>query len=646
MKSTTSVTRETLAPELRDLHCWPTVDASALPESRRAPFSRREQAIRRYIEGQSLALIESATGIRRGQLYQLLARCVATHADGRIYGFRALVPHVHTRNYIRTKPTQPSTPGKRGGAAGAMAQLLERYEVLGEFLQRQIELHRLYFGARGELRGLRATHREFLNRCRELNLTGKHYPFNQNLQGIRSLAAAIRRLVASQTFAQAARAAGAQHVQPLRPPQDQTPRRAVTRPFEIVEFDGHKLNVRLRIRMVDPIGMERDFELERVWLLVVLDVCTRAVLGWHLALSAEYNRHDVIKAIQNALQPRRKRASFSIAGLRYETRAEFVSDAVRQTEYATWDWLRYDNARCHLAGETLAAVCDMIGSHIDAGPYAEPNERPYIERFFGTIGGTLSHRLPGTTGTSAQDVRRSLSDPDGDLSLLVSSEELAELLEVSFANYNGAPHDGLGGRSPIEAMQHFAQKGLVWRTLAQPYRQNLMLLQPVHHAAVCGNLRRGVRPYINLYGVRYSSSVLGEASRQIGKPLRVYFDPDDMRVVSAFLENGEEIGPLRAARPWDQTPHSLRLRQEILRLKRLGEIQYDESSDPVEVYLKYQQRKSRSKRKRVSLRVAEAARAIEQRDTNHAAASPAAPLKPDDIPAVSLLELGKGQIFR
>jgi len=91
----------------------------------------------------------------------------------------------------------------------------------------------------------------------------------------------------------------------------------------------------------------------------------------------------------------------------------------------------------HFAGDTLAVVCDMIGSHIDAGPYAEPNERPYIERFFGTVGSTLSHRLPGTTGTCAQDVRRALSDPDGNASLLVSSDELTELLDVTFANYNG-----------------------------------------------------------------------------------------------------------------------------------------------------------------------------------------------------------------
>lgn len=647
MKTATSLTRETLAPELRDLHSWPGVDPSALPEARRALFLRREQAVRRYFEGQSLMLIESATGIRRGQLYQLLARCAAPHADGRIHGFRALVPHLRTQSYMRTKPTPPSSPGKRGGAVGAMTQLLQRHQALTEFLQRQIQLHKVYFGPRGELRGLRATHREFLNRCRELNLTSKHYPFNQDLQGIRSLAAAIRRLVASQTFAQAARAAGAQRVHPLRPPEDPMSRRTATHPFEMVEFDGHKLNVRLRIRMVDPIGLERDIELERVWLLVVLDVCTRAVLGWHLALATEYNRHDVIKAVQSALQPRRKRSSFSIAGLRYETRAGFISDAVRQAEYATWDWLRYDNARCHLAGDTLATVCNMIGSHIDAGPYAEPNERPYIERFFGTIGSTLSHRLPGTTGSSARDVRRILSDPDGKLSLLVSSEELSELLEVSFANYNGTPHDGLGGRSPIEVMHHFAQKpGMVWRTLAQRYRQNLMLLQPVHQAIVRGNLRHGVRPYINLYGVRYSSSVLGEAAGQIGKPLRVYFDPEDMRVVIAFLESGEEVGPLRAARPWDQTPHSLRLRQEILRLKRLKEIDYGDLSDPVEAYLKYQRRKSRAKQRRMPHRVAEAVRAVEQRDKRNDVTVTPARAPSDDTPTVSLLELGKGQIFR
>jgi putative transposase len=97
----------------------------------------------------------------------------------------------------------------------------------------------------------------------------------------------------------------------------------------------------------------------------------------------------------------------------------------------------------------------------------------------------------------------------------VSSDELTELLDVTFANYNGTPHDGLGARSPIEAMKHFMQRDAsTLRTLSEPYRSNLILLQPVHIAVIRGNLRRGVRPYINLYGVRYSSTVLYATDRQ------------------------------------------------------------------------------------------------------------------------------------
>jgi putative transposase len=95
--STRSMTRNTLAPDLQDLDAWPTVDPSALTEARRKLFNRREQAIRRYVAGQSL-VVEGATGIKRGQLYQLLARCILRHPDGRIQGFRGLLPHARTRN--------------------------------------------------------------------------------------------------------------------------------------------------------------------------------------------------------------------------------------------------------------------------------------------------------------------------------------------------------------------------------------------------------------------------------------------------------------------------------------------------------------------------------------------------------------------
>jgi transposase InsO family protein len=35
---------------------------------------------------------------------------------------------------------------------------------------------------------------------------------------------------------------------------------------------------------VSTLGFEHEFEIERVWLLVIIDVCTRAVLGYHLVM--------------------------------------------------------------------------------------------------------------------------------------------------------------------------------------------------------------------------------------------------------------------------------------------------------------------------------------------------------------------------
>jgi hypothetical protein len=46
----------------------------------------------------------------------------------------------------------------------------------------------------------------------------------------------------------------------------------------------------------------------------VLDVFSRAVLGYHVSLNREYSRWDVIRAIEAALVPHRPR-SFTLAGV-------------------------------------------------------------------------------------------------------------------------------------------------------------------------------------------------------------------------------------------------------------------------------------------------------------------------------------------
>jgi hypothetical protein len=61
-------------------------------------------------------------------------------------------------------------------------------------------------------------------------------------------------------------------------------RKPATRPYEAVEFDGHKIDVRLTLRIDDPFGFETLLVLHRIWILLLLDVATRAVIGYALAL--------------------------------------------------------------------------------------------------------------------------------------------------------------------------------------------------------------------------------------------------------------------------------------------------------------------------------------------------------------------------
>ena len=639
-----------IPPELRDLSFWPTVDPSALGESRRSDLLSRIEAVRLYVARMPIQGIESATGVRRSVLFAMIRRCIKPHSDGRIQGFRAVIPYARAKRYERVKAVAPTTRTRSSGSSGAMTRLLEQHERLALFLRRCLSERAVYIGEVGQMCGLHTVHRGFLDVCRELGLTTADYPLNQERQGIRSLSKAIRQL-AHQSFAGAARAAGAERVSAPWADADHARESGARRPLEIVEFDGHKLDIRLHVRYEDGAGVVEDIDVNRAWLLVLIDVYSRAILGWTLVLSAEYDRHDVVRTIQQALMPQRKRSRLSIPGLSYAPAGGFVAECVPRLEGACWERLRLDNARANLAADTLSLLCRVIGCVAEAGPVASPTERPYVERFFGTLARALSHRLPGSTGSNAYDIRRRLADAAGKDSLAVSFDELLELLEVTIANYNGTPHDGIGARSPLEFLTRaMAFEGDCVRVLSEPFRRQLCILQPSRICRVAGNLKDGKRPYINLLGVRYSSRLLQQATDLIGQSVRVFIDPQDLRVVNAYLEDGAEFGPLNASRPWHLTRHSVRLRREIMRLRRQRKLHYTEGDDPVRVFLDFKRKQVSKQPGRVAHRTAEAARSVAATPPSPPGSSvpaPAAAMTPVLTPVKPrpLLHIGKGQVF-
>jgi hypothetical protein len=393
--------------------------------------------------------------------------------------------------------------------------------------------------------------------------------------------------LANRHFDTAARTAGATQIAHAWTDGVEHVRKPSVGPYDVIGFDGHKIDLRVTLRIDDPLGFETLLVLQRIWILVLLCVATRAVIGYSLALGREYNKDDVAEALHATLTPHAKR-TYRIPGLRVRAGREFPSEVIPETAWACWNTLRFDAAKAHFATATLERLTGIVRCWTDNGPLGEKNERAFIERFFDQLASHFAHRLPGTTGRSPKAVERALNDVGGNLTLLMSLDELEEVIDVVLADYNGEPHTGLGGRIPLEAMQFFlAREPGSIRTLPEARHETLCLLQEARVVVIRGSIKRGVRPHINFEYVRYTNSILSSNASLFGRQLRIYFNVKDIRHVQAFFTDGAELGVLTAVRPWCFSQHSLRVRQEIFRLIHQRKITYRDGEDPVEAWFAY-----------------------------------------------------------
>ena len=55
-------------------------------------------------------------------------------------------------------------------------------------------------------------------------------------------------------------------------------RKPATYPYDVAEFDGHKIDVPLTPRIDDPFDFETQLVQHRIWILLLLDTASRAVI--------------------------------------------------------------------------------------------------------------------------------------------------------------------------------------------------------------------------------------------------------------------------------------------------------------------------------------------------------------------------------
>lgn len=572
--------------ETLDTSLWSTVMMENLTPEHRKLFLERKKAVDLFIStNMKVKDIETETGLRRDEIHRFVKRCLERDESGEIMGYKGLIPYKRIKDYNRRNfPVNKEEDSDN--FTGAFSLLLDTYPTLKEliidsYLNRKSNKTKII----DPIINIRNLHKKFINECRILGIKMNEYPFNTKTLAIKSLERYVKSLsktyfveVAKRNGEQAAMVAKNTGVGNKNNPMN-------VRPLERVEFDGHRIDTSISIIFKTPEGDEIIEVMNRIWILSIVDVATRAILGYHLCLNKEYSSHDVLMCIRNAVFPWRKK-SLTIVGLKYSEKANFPSNLIPEARFGIWDEFCYDNAKANIANIVKEKLSELIGCSINMGPVAVPVRRPIIERFFRTLEQNGYHRLPSTTGSNPQDPKRKNSEENA-IKYRITAEHLEELTDVLIAEYNASPHEGNNNLSPLEVFEQRVARGMTILQLPEEKRKEISFFSFKVTRRVNGSAKEGRRPFIFYEGVRYTNEVLNRSPHLINKKLKLLINTDDLRVIKAFLEDGSEFGNLSATGKWGVTPHDLRTRKAINKLKNNKLIHFTQYDDPIRVYQDY-----------------------------------------------------------
>lgn len=367
--------------------------------------------------------------------------------------------------------------------------------------------------------------REVERDCKAAGLT----PPSRKALSARVSARSLREMVRARDGAEAAR----QRFAPVRPgPRPETP-------LQLVQAD----HTRVDLVLVDaatraPLG--------RPWLTLVLDVCTRCVLGLHVAFDAPSSAGVALAMAQAVLPKDEWLASRAI-------RLAWPMHGLPGT-------LHLDNGR-EFRARALRLGCQQHGVRVEHRPPATPRFGGHIERLMGTLMNRV-HALPGTTFSSVAERGDYPSERRAVLTLAEFERVLA--LEV-LGPYHNDVHSALG-KTPAAAWAD----GTASAPPRLPRDRDAFVLDflPWEERVVC-------RDGVHVFRIAYYDGALAHLIGEPGRKVRVRYDPRDLGAVFVELPGG---GHARA--PYadlGRPPISLwEHREAVRRLREAGRRTVDE----------------------------------------------------------------------
>ncbi|MGE3743703.1 MAG: Mu transposase C-terminal domain-containing protein [Geminicoccaceae bacterium] len=259
--------------------------------------------------------------------------------------------------------------------------------------------------------------------------------------------------------------------------------------------------------LVDVIVVDSETRapIQRPWLTLAIDVCTRCVTGFHLSLEPP-SATSVALCLSH------------VALTKESWLAERGIDAVWPVRGIP-ERLHLDNAK-EFRSEALKRGCEQYGIAIDYRPVRTPHYGGHIERLIGTMMGKV-HLLPGTTFSDV----RAKGDLNPDRTAAMTLDEVERWLGHAIAGvYHRDLHRGIG-ITPLAAWKRGTTGDGVTLGRGEPMavadpRRFLIDFLPIAR-------RRVRRDGVALHSIAYWADVL---STWIGhpEPMIIRYDPRDL----------------------------------------------------------------------------------------------------------------------
>ena len=263
-----------------------------------------------------------------------------------------------------------------------------------------------------------------------------------------------------------------------------------TRLCERVEVDSHLIDV----LVINEITRKIE---GRPWLCAMLDVDSRCIIGWEISFTPPCAA-KTLRALRMAM----------------------TEDSEKEIGGAP-EVMILDNG-AEFRNYSLQLVAGTYGVIIRYVAPRSPDEKPHIERFFGTLNTTFIHLMPGTTRSSPASRGDYASEKNATYTLAELREKFAFWLQNI---YHATKHSELG-MSPMDAWH---QKARHYPPNRYPFHDLDVICRPF----VYRSISNGRVSFDNLQWSGPSLSMLGSKAKASHneKKFKVYYDDTDLAYV-------------------------------------------------------------------------------------------------------------------